>query len=90
MTTIGAEIQEETEAFVLAKIGMTLRSAGQWLQVELADSDHAASEWRVSSWPTLQTTLLNWGESRRLVAQFISFVKKADSTVEDSADAGPG
>lgn len=68
------------------KMGMTLRSAGQYLRVALAGSGEAGSQWEVSSWPTLQTTVLDWGESRRVVEQFVGLAERADPTLRIVAE----
>jgi hypothetical protein len=68
------------------KKGMTLRSAGQYLRVSLAESGETGSCWNVSSWPTLQTTVLDWGESRRVVEQFVGLAEKADPTLRVVAE----
>jgi hypothetical protein len=63
------------------KKGMTLLSAGQYLRVSLTESSETGSRWDVSSWPKLQTTVLDWGESRRVVEQFVGLAEKADVTL---------
>jgi hypothetical protein len=68
------------------KKGMTLRSAGQYLRVSLAESGETGSHWNVSSWPTLQTTVLDWGESRRVVEHFVGLAEKADPTLRVVAE----
>jgi hypothetical protein len=86
MTEMGVSLytapsSENRSSVLEGKKGMTLRSAGQRIRVVLIESGEDSSHWAVSSWPSLQTTVTDWGESSRVVEQLVHLVEKADPTI---------
>ena len=56
---------------VVAKYGMTLRSWGQYLQVDLWDTDLGEQQCVCTSWPTQDSVVTEWGAGNITIARFI-------------------
>jgi hypothetical protein len=64
--------QDPSEGQVFAKYGITRRSWGQYLQVDLWDTDLGEQQCVCTSWPTQDFVLTEWGEGNRLIRRFIA------------------
>jgi hypothetical protein len=72
ISKVALVLVDDEDHHILAKQGFTIRSWGQWLEVELVGTTSDASDWRCRSWPTWEGTLIDWGAGRRLVTAFLA------------------
>jgi hypothetical protein len=56
---------------VVAKYGMTFRSYGQYLQIDLWDTDLGEQQCVCTSWPTQDFVVTEWGAGTILIDRFI-------------------
>lgn len=52
---------------IWAKFGMTFRSWGQYLQVDFWDTDLGEQQLVLSSWPTYDLTVVDWGAGNLVI-----------------------
>jgi hypothetical protein len=62
---------------VVAKYGMTLRSYGQWLQVDFWDTDRGEQQLVCTSWPTQDFVVTEWGAGNILIDRFIQKIRES-------------
>jgi hypothetical protein len=62
---------------VVGKYGATLRSWGQFLQVDLWDTDRDEQQLVCTSWPTQDFVVTEWGAGNILIDRFIEEVRQS-------------
>jgi hypothetical protein len=75
---------------IVAKTGMTLRSYGQYLQVDFWDTDRAEQQLVFTSWPTQDFVVTEWGAGNILIDRVVQKIREAspDGTIVGEQTAG--
>jgi hypothetical protein len=63
--------KDEEKGQVLAKYGMTRRTWGQYLQIDLWDTDLGEQQCVCTSWPTQDLVFTEWGAGNITIEQFL-------------------
>jgi hypothetical protein len=75
---------------VIGKFGATLRSWGQYLQVDFWDTDRGEQQLVCTSWPTQDFVVTEWGAGNILIDRFIEKIRETspNGTIVGERTAG--